>query len=266
MLLSNIEIASPLFPYDVLEVWDEASEKFDMCVSKLAGNLQIDVYLTSNNIFKEFSIASNDVTNRLYAINIVKKRITELSEKGVHNFTVASPYKKENTTCYQLRNSLVEICKFALENKAIISFEAFDTGKDKCRLVGNTEQVLDLLKFMKAEGCNNFFLTWDLGHFALEEGDYYNSLKLLMPYIKRVHLSNYSTDKSKWYYGDKHLPFNEMGQITQEDIARVINFITNSKHSIESIAFEVAPHRELSICETPIMTYKYLNSLLSFIK
>ena len=266
MLLSKIEMASPLFQYEVLEIWDESNNDFDECLARIFNNIQIDVCLTSNEKFKILNIASNDIENRTQAIETIKRRLAELSVIGIHNFTITSPYKIANVAYSHLYDSIIEICQFGLSIGASISFESFDTGKDKCRLIGNTDQVVELMEHVRGSGCTNFFLPWDLGHFALEEGDYINSLKSLLKYIKRIHISNYCTDKSQWYFGDKHLPFSGEGKITEKDIAYIMDYINKHSNHIESIAFEVAPHSEISICNTPKQTYQYLNSLAYLIR
>lgn len=265
MLLTNLEIASPLFPYEVLEIWDESNNEFDKCLSRINDNIQIDVCLTSNKLFKVLNIASIDNANRIQAVESIKRRIAKLSAIGIHNFTITSPYKIANIAYPQLCRSIIDICTFSFALGASISFESFDTDKDKCRLIGNTKQVLELMEYVRGQGCDNFFLTWDLGHFALEEGNYIKSFNSLLQYIKRIHISNYCTDKSQWYYGDKHLPFNGLGEITEKNITLIIDFITKHPNHIESVAFEVAPHSEIPICNTPTKTYHYINSLTSFV-
>ncbi len=264
-ILDNLSVSSPQFPFDVLELWDELNEKFDCYVEWICKYRKVDICLTSNYKFKELSIASTVQANRLVAVELIKQRIATLNSKGVNDFTVTSPVKLGNDI-EALCLSLLDICQFAIMKDCSISFEAFDCNADKFRLVGDTYIVKEIFNRIREQGGYNFFLTWDLAHFALEEGNYVESLVDLLPFIKRIHISNYSRDKSKWYYGDKHLPFEVVGEISSSDIQSIIEYILNNKSGIESIAFEVAPEQRLQICYDSKVTYRYITSLLEHLK
>ena len=147
-----------------------------------------------------------------------------------------------------------------------MGFEAFDVNKDKCRLLGKTDELLKFFTKIKKEE-DNFALTWDSGHFALEEENLIESLKKLKKYIRRIHISNYSLNYTQWYYGDKHLPFDSFGSMSITMIEELIKFVnTEMNNTVESVSFEVACQPKMTRYSSAIEIINHIISMLSILE
>lgn len=162
----------------------------------------------------------------------------------------------------QFAEVIYKVCEFAQNGDILISLEGFDVSVDKKRLLGTTPELDAFLGKLQSK-VNNLSLTWDLGHICLEEKSYLPSLLKLKKYIRHVHLSNYSLDSEKWYFGDKHLPFLIEDGIKLSDLKTIITYIRDSPEI--SIAFEVASNRRIVECDTFLKTYKYVLQLFEIL-
>lgn len=253
--------------FSVIEIWDTSDIRIINLIRKHSNDYEFDISLSPLMVKLGYDITSNDRTKRYVAAQYILKRMRLFSSFGINHISISSPKVVE--TCYnrkekikEFQNSLIEICNIANEYGVKVSLEPFDVYVDKKRLLGTTNEICLFFQDIVHE-LDNITLTWDLGHFCLEKSDYKSSLNILMPYIGRIHLSNYSLNTSKWYYGDKHTPFCNYGDI---NILDLVNVISNIEHYNEiSIAFEVASNIMTPQCNSTMKTYNYIKKLYAIV-
>lgn len=268
--LANLDIASPQCPFGLLEVWDENNKTFENNLRKITDFLNVDVNISpamQNMGFELIGITSDDVQ---LSLNYIRNRIICLSKCGVKNITFSSPFTIKalpyENAVQILVNNLIYICNFCVGLGIEVGFEAFDITKDKCRLLGKTDDLIHVLHEIK-DNCANFYLTWDSGHFALEGDNLFVSLSKLKDFIKRVHISNYSLCQDKWYYGDKHLPFGTFGDMSILKVKKLIAFIKKELiNTVESLSFEVACYPQIVGYSTTDEVLKHIISMLSLLE
>lgn len=200
--------------------------------------------------------------DNIRVLEYVKRRVASLVTCGIKDITFSSPTVRKDISFRQsidiLVQLLLDICEYCAEFGVEVGFEAFDVTKDKCRLLGETNELFNILKTIRGVR-DNFSLTWDSGHFALEGENLFDSLEKLKKYIRRIHISNYSLKSNKWYYGDKHLPFGLLGSMTIPMIKEIIGYINTEMNStVETVSFEVA-------CQPQIVGYSSPDEILHHI-
>ena len=247
--------------FDVVEIWDTLDNDVLSMIEKYSSKVEFDVSLSPLMNEHKYNLTSNR-KNINIAINYLRHRITSLSNIGVKNISLSSPiFDLSISRQKQVENfcaSLKQVCDIADKHGIQVCFEAFDVFADKKRLLGTS---LEIYKLFQNIDSNNLHLTWDLGHICLNRENYIESLELLKTYIKRVHISNFSFDKNDNIYGDKHLPFDKVGNIKCVDIKRIVDYIQKTNLDI-SMAFEVASNVHIKNVETSFKSYKYVCSLV----
>lgn len=264
--LANVDIASTQCPFGLLEIWDENTEDFEHCLKKVLSNINVDVYISPIMQKQGLELIGSSTKEIQEALDYVKGRIRSLVKCGVNNITFSSPQIRKDVSYSQsiiiLVESLLDVCEYCSEFDVNVGFEAFDVTKDKCRLLGKTNELIDVCQTIKCMR-SNFSLTWDSGHFALEGEDLLNSLARLKKYIRRVHISNYSLHHNQWYYGDKHLPFGLLGSMSISMVKEIIEFInTEMDNKVETVSFEVAYHPQIIEYSSPNKTLNHIMTLL----
>lgn len=254
-------IEDGLFP--MIEIWDTIdSATLNLC-KEHSTNIEFDVSLSPLMAQYEYDLVSDNPVTLQRSIDYALKRIEVLSAIGIHHISISSPRVSNSkydrySKIAQFAEVIYKICEFAQREDVLISLEGFDVSVDKKRLLGTTPE-LDAFFGRSQSKASNLSLTWDLGHICLEEKDYLSSLLKLKKYVNHVHLSNYSLDNKKWYFGDKHLPFLIEDGIKLSDLKTIIACIEGLPEI--SIAFEVASNRRIIECDTFLKTYKYICQL-----
>lgn len=248
--------------FDVLEIWDTCDKKVLDLFAKYSKYIEFDVSLSPLMSINSLSLNSDVYDITVKSMQHVFVRLQLLAELGVRHISISSPNVCSNINrAKQIDNFnsvLKSICAYAKTLNISVCFEGFDISVDKKRLLGVTSELYDFLEQLRIE-CPNLLLTWDLAHICLEGTDYLDSLNKLNKFIGRIHISNYSLDKEKWFYGDKHLPFGEFGCISNEDIRNVIDYAKGLSNI--SVAFEVASHKRIKGIDSFEHTYSYLCNL-----
>lgn len=268
--LINLDIASKQCPFGLLEIWDENTNDFECCLERVVKYLNVDVYLSpimQKQGLDLMGLTSEEIKR---VLEYVKGRVASLVKYGVKNITFSSPKVRADMSYRQsidiLVQLLLDICEYCAEFGVKVGFEAFDVTKDKCRLLGGTNELLNIFQLIIGMR-NNFSLTWDSGHFALEGENLLDSLAKLKKYIRRIHISNYSLKSNKWYYGDKHLPFGSLGSMrmsTVEEIIRYINAEMND--TVETVSFEIACQPQIVGYSSPDDVLHYIVQMLPMLK
>ncbi len=91
-----------------------------------------------------------------------------------------------------------------------LAIEPLDQYAHKKNVIGSLDMTLRMIRALEAAGYdeNNYILTWDAAHVALNEDDFETSIQALSKYIYKVHFANAILDKHDPLYGDHHMDFN----------------------------------------------------------
>lgn len=260
--LVNLDIASRQCPFGLLEIWDENTNDFERCLKRIVKYVNVDVYLSPIMQKQGLDLIGLTVEEIQQILEYVKGRVASLEKCGIKNITFSSPKVRADMSYRQsidiLVQLLLDICEYCAELGVKVGFEAFDVTKDKCRLLGRTNELLSIFQIIRCLR-DNFSLTWDSGHFALEGENLLDSLTKLKKYIRRIHISNYSLKCNEWYYGDKHLPFGSLGSMKISMVEEIIKYIyAEMNDTVETVSFEIA-------CQPQIAGYSSSDDVLHHI-
>jgi xylose isomerase-like TIM barrel len=265
-LLNNI-IDDVLF--STIEIWDTSDAYMLEVLKNNAEHINFDVSLS---VLMSKQGIPNCVSSPKQVekwTTYIIKRIQSLSQIGIKSISISSPVNDPNADRIKqiesFKEAITEVCRKASQKNMIVCIEPFDVSVDKKRILGTTLEIEDVFEHRI---CDNLFLTWDLGHICLNNEDYLISLESLLSYIKRIHISNYNLDHNSIYFGDKHLPFNKIGMIRENDITAIMCFLKqkNENHLLGrniSVGIEVATNELLPSVSCFEQTYKYVCSMIN---
>ncbi len=200
---------------------------------------------------EKLDLNSSSPQQRELAVSRVKAAVDEAYFLGAGKLAVLSgpaPAVEEREKAKELLiESLVQICVYAKGKGSLgITLEIFDRDIDKKRLIGPTEEGVQVAKEVRRHD-PSFGLMVDLSHLPLlgESAEY--ALKTAGDYLVHAHIGNcILKDKSHPACGDKHPPFGVAG--SENDVAELtlflkallgIGYIGEGKQNV--VAFEVKP-------------------------
>ena len=200
---------------------------------------------------EKLDLNSSSPQQRELAVSRVKAAVDEAYFLGAGKLAVLSgpaPAVEERGKAKELLiDSLVQICGYAKSRGSLgITLEIFDRDIDKKRLIGPTEEGVQVAKEVRRHD-PSFGLMVDLSHLPLlgESAEY--ALKTAGDYLVHAHIGNcILKDKSHPACGDKHPPFGAAG--SENDVAELtlflkallgIGYIGAGKQNV--VAFEVKP-------------------------
>lgn len=127
--------------------------------------------------------------------------------------------------------SLEELCAYAQEKAQTepleISVETGDRYYDRHYLLGPTNEAVAVVRKVK-EQYGNVGILLDQSHFPVMGEDPHRALWQAKDYLSHVHIGNsYIKDRSKPYFGDKHLPFGVPD--SEIDAVELTRFLTTLK-------------------------------------
>jgi len=149
-----------------------------------------------------------------------------------------------------LIDSLQQLCRYAEEKTTqytlILSLENSDRDVDRKAFLGPTRETVELAVEVRKD-FDNFGLLLDQAHFPLMQEDPAESLAMAKGLLTHVHIGNcYSKDRSKPYFGDKHLPFG----VPDSDIG--VNELVVFLRKLREIGF----WRESPVDKTPVISFE----------
>ena len=262
--LNQKDIAFIQCPFDLLEVWDENCSQFEFCLASISPEVDVDVNLSPTLQKNGMDLITTSQMQKKETLNYLKQRIYHLKQCGVNSISLSSP-RFFDTINYddallKLKEMLCEIYDYCSLMSIDVLFETFDVSVDKKRILGNTEATYCF--FEEIVPCADFGLIWDSAHFALERDNLLMSLSKLKRHIKRVHLANYSLDNNFCYFGDKHLPFGELGDMGIADVKGVVSFLKNNQFiKLKSVSVEVAKNEHLDSCKNAKNTVNHIKKI-----
>ena len=238
----SIEITS--IPNDTRADIAKLLETSKLVVDYHAGPILLDEKLDLN---------SSSPQQRELAISRIKSAVDEAYSLGAQRLAVLSgptpTAEKREKAKELLIDSLLQICSYAESKGSLcITLEIFDRDIDKRRLIGSTEDGVQVAAEVRKH-YPSFGLMVDLSHLPLlgESAEY--ALKKASDYLVHIHIGNcVIKDKSHPAYGDKHPRFGIAGG--ENDVAELrlflkalldIGYIGEGKQNV--VALEVKPQR-----------------------
>lgn len=101
--------------------------------------------------------------------------------------------------------------------------EPFDRTTDKKYLLGPSEECVDFIRSLGADG-DNLHIELDMAHVPLMGETFAHAIRTTAPYLRRVHLGNcVLQDRTHPLFGDSHPPIGyEAGEIDVPELAAIL--------------------------------------------
>jgi sugar phosphate isomerase/epimerase len=206
----------------------------------------------------QINLCALDSEQRQSSVERLKKVIDEayfLGAKILHCVSGPDPGPSQRPEAKSgLIDSLEQLCRYALENTTdytlVLALENSDREVDRKALLGPTDETVEVVQAVRRRFSNCGILL-DQGHFPLMKEDPAQALEMARGMLTHVHIGNcYSKDRTKPYFGDKHLPFGVPG--SDVGVAELAAFIRKlreigfwgkkSDAVLPVISFEAGPY------------------------
>lgn len=205
---------------------DNELERKSILHSKEKNNLTITQWLTFLIDKQNLDVSSTNKELRKYSIKKMKESMHLAAESGASNIafvTGEDPGEKLRDKAMEgLYESLLEICQEASKYKIDVLIEPLDRFAHKKRILGPTDEVVELLTKVKKEQ-SNIGLAFDTAHAALNEEYIPDSLELSKNMLQQIHFSNAVLNKNSPLYGDYHMPIGSPGFL---DVKEIYNYLS----------------------------------------
>ena len=180
---------------------------------------------------KGLDLASLDEERRRAAVEFSKTLIDEAFFFGAQSLMLATgpdpggPQREKGKK--QFISSLRELCTYAEKGAGddvlTVTFEFFDRELDKKRLIGPTQEAIEIAEAV-TQSHKNFGLTVDQSHLPQLGEKPAVALEAAKKHIRHVHLANcVVADKNHPFFGDQHPPFGIPGG--EIDVPEVADFL-----------------------------------------
>lgn len=163
----------------------------------------------------QVNLCSLDPEQRRTSVAHFKKVIDEayfLGARILHCVSGPDPGPSQRPEASRmLIDSLEQLSRYAQENSTdytlVLALENSDREADRMALLGPTAETVEVVREVR-RSFSNCGILLDQGHFPLMGEDPEQALEMAQGMLTHVHIGNcYSKDRSKPYFGDKHLPF-----------------------------------------------------------
>lgn len=175
----------------------------------------------------KLNLNSFEASERKAAISAVKSCVDEAYDLGAEVVRLIAGRdpgdEKREEAKKLLIDSLQQILDYGKEEGSIrFTLKLFDRSIDKFNLIGPAKDALDIAKALQPS-YPNFGLLTDLSHFPLLDEKPEDTIPLLKPYLKSVHVGNtVFRDRKHPAYGDIQPRFGLPGG--EIDLPEVIHF------------------------------------------
>ena len=225
------------------EVWREVEPVLKRRNLIIGAALQLDV------LTMKLNLNSRNEEERRKAIDHIKKRIEEASNRGINNVALCSgpdpgPGAREEEKKL-LADSLIEICKYAKRYGSRIILEAFDRDYDKKLLIGPIREAAEVIREVRKE-CDNIGLLWDLSHAPmLKEGP--EILRDYKDLLYEVHVG--CAKRVNGGFLDTHPTFYTPGSVNGiEEVARLFKVLLDIDYK-GVVTLEIKPEEHQTSLE-----------------
>lgn len=192
-------------------------------------NISVTYYATGELSRKGISLCTNNNEKRLQAIQFCKEAI-EIGEKTNITYLGIASGSVETNALENLDlfvDSVSKLIQFIKDKgfKVKLAIEPLDQYAHKKNTIGSLDMTLRMIKKLVSMTFteNDYIITWDAAHVALNEDDFEESIKKLSKYIYKVHFANAILEKEDELYGDYHLNF-EKGFMNIECAVNIIKY------------------------------------------
>ncbi|MDO5717691.1 MAG: TIM barrel protein [Tissierellia bacterium] len=220
-----------------------------------------------------FNLSSCDETFRKKSV----ERVYTLMDQANHHICsyvgIASGIiEKENNLNKQINRfskSIYEIVEY-IENKQYsfnLVIEPLDQFAHKKNVLGS----LDSWKKLMLNICNISWLKngrlsfcWDSAHVALNEDDFIETLKVMLPYLSHIHFSDAILNKNSNQYGDYHREFDDKGIINLYTAKNIVHYLKKIKikDRFLFVAVEVRTKNREDSWRNEEKYYNFLNKII----
>jgi sugar phosphate isomerase/epimerase len=199
---------------------------------------------------QKLNLNALEEAERQRAVALLKLLIDEALYMGAESFVLLSGKDpggdKREQAVQALIRSLSELCTYSTQmGGPRIVAETFDSGVDKCCLLGPTPIAVKIAQEMKQKH-ENFGLLVDLSHIPLLKESPDEALIPVKDYLIGVHIGNAVMDPSCAGYGDNHPIFGSPGSVnTVREVTQFlktlfrIDFLKAEKRPM--VSFEIKP-------------------------
>ncbi|MHA6250767.1 sugar phosphate isomerase/epimerase family protein [Oceanobacillus sp. CAU 1775] len=213
--------------YKSIELGDgfEKEERNRILRAKEQHHLSITQWLTFLIEENNLDVSSLDSQLRAKTVRAIKESLPLAAEIGAENIALVTgddPGRELWRDGVEgLYESLCEIAEAAQEYQMTLLIEPLDRFAHKKRIIGTTDETVDLLKRVQ-QSYPNVGIAFDTAHAALNEEDIFVALEKGKDLIQQIHFSNAVLDKSSNLYGDYHMEIGEPGFLTVERISEIL--------------------------------------------
>lgn len=196
-------------------------------IRRLVGQHQWHAMIWASDIQarERLHLAAAEGAERTRARKRFHQLLDEAAECGALRFGFCSPASVEPARRNEARHALTEeLTDLAHESKKrglALVFEGLDVQAHKKGLLGNTEELSQLARDVRA-AVPGFGLVWDSAHAALNGDDLVASYRTLAPHVLIAHFSEAVLDPALPEYGDRHLPIGCGSVATPANIRNLI--------------------------------------------
>lgn len=223
-LLESIAEANFYKSFELGDGFDEKERKRILAVTEKNG-IEVTQWLTFLIEENNLDVSSLDPSLRKETVRTVKESLPLAAEIGAKNIALVTGDdpgpERWNEGIEGLYESLCEIAEAAREYNMNLLIEPLDRYAHKKRIIGTTEETLELLARVQST-YDNVGMAFDTAHAALNDEDIFESLEKGKDLIHQIHFSNAVLDMKNELYGDFHMEIGEPGFLTEEKISAML--------------------------------------------
>ncbi|WP_432799944.1 TIM barrel protein [Poriferisphaera sp. WC338] len=236
--------------FDILDMWVPEDEPYRTKTIDMLLQSNKHIYYNCGNRSGRPSLApaSMDKDKREYTLSVYMDELVRAKAIGAKKLiTNSGPNNitQRNKAFELLVDFYVELCQSAPE--MLIMIEPTDWDMSKKKLIGSSQEAVDICRQVHQRGCPNMASMVDMCHVPLMHETLTQALTDTESCLAHIHLGNCILhDQSHPLFGDKHVPFGiEDGEYDVEEIAEVFRIGINSgyfsKKSQGSVSIEIRP-------------------------
>lgn len=207
--------------FEIGDIEDKVERK-NILQSKEENTLTITQWLTFLIDKQNLDVSTINQEWRKHSVQKMKESLYLAAECGASNIafvTGKDPGEAlRNDAMKGLYESLIEICEEASKYKMEVLVEPLDRFAHKKRILGPTNEVVELLSKVSKEQ-PNVGLAFDTAHAALNEENIHEAMALSKEMLQQIHFSNAVLDKKDQLYGDNHMPIGKPGFLDVKEIS-----------------------------------------------
>ena len=198
-------------------------------------------------------ISSPDSSLRTKSLRRVMEFVDMAAASGADCLGMCSgpnPENNDRKIAFQcLEDSLVQIHERLKQYNMSLLVEPLDSGAHKNKLLGTTQDTLELIRVLEGHGIN-LDIVWDTAHVALNGDDLFASQEKLHEHISHYHLANAVLDTSSNLFGDWHMPYGKPGFLTTEYANELLRAFANLPSGHKTyLSVETRPAKGMDVWE-----------------